>query len=195
MVRDKCYLEGKRVVIAGGGDSAVDWAVNLCGVADKIYVVHRREKFRAAPESVARMEYMARQGLIELVIPYQLKSIEGQKGNLKKVIVCSPEGDEREIEADALLAFYGLASQTGPIERWGLELEDGRIVIDQASGETNLKGVYAAGDIATYPHKHKLILTGFAETVQAARSAFHLIYPEEELQPEHSTSRGNPGLA
>lgn len=181
-----------RVVIAGGGDSAVDWALSLAPVAAKIMVVHRRPKFRAAPESAARLQQFVAEGAIELVTPYQLHALNGADGQLREVIVSDLDGGERVLTADVLLPFFGLSTELGPIADWGLNLERNQIPIDPTTGATAVPGVFAVGDVASYPHKLKLILTGFAEAAQAAHAAFAFAHPGEALHFEHSTTRGVP---
>jgi thioredoxin reductase (NADPH) len=186
-------FRGRRVVIAGGGDSAVDWAISLAEVADRIYVVHRRDKFRAAPESVARMKALAGDGKVELVIPYQLAGLEGEDGQLSGVVVATLKGETRTLEADRLLPFFGLATDIGPIAGWGLLTDQGRVPVAPATMESARPGVFAIGDIAHYPGKLKLILTGFAESAIAAHAAFSRVHPDEALHFEYSTSKGIPG--
>jgi thioredoxin reductase (NADPH) len=192
LVKRRDDFRGKRVVIAGGGDSAVDWANSLAELAAKIYVVHRRPKFRAAPESVAMMERLAAAGRIELVVPYQLHGLEGSGGRLAAVTVQTLEGQVRRLEADALLPFFGLAMNLGPIARWGLALDRNHIKVDTAAFETSAKGIHAIGDIATYPGKLKLILTGFSEAAAAAHAAYARVHPGEALHFEYSTTKGVP---
>lgn len=175
MVRRRDDFAGKRIVIAGGGDSAVDWALSLSGIAEKVYVIHRRDRFRAAPQSVNMLRQKAEEGRVELVIPYQLRRIEGEGGEISAVTVVSPEGQEKRIEADILLPFYGLASDPGPLSDWGLEMEQGRIIVDPSTCQTNLRDIYAAGDAAQYPGKLRLMLTGFADAAQAVYSAYKTI--------------------
>lgn len=186
-------FRGKRVVIAGGGDSAVDWALSLAEVASHIMVVHRRPKFRAAPESVARLDRLAAEGAVEMVIPYQLAGLEGSDGQLSAVVVKTLKGEERRLEADALLPFYGLSMNLGPIAEWGLDLDHHHVVVDPATCETNTQGIFAIGDIATYRNKLKLILTGFADAAMAAHAAYPLVHPDEILHFEYSTTKGVPG--
>jgi thioredoxin reductase (NADPH) len=192
LVRRRQDFAGRRVVIAGGGDSAVDWAISLAGVAEKIYMVHRRAKFRAAPESVTRLETLAAEGLVELVVPYQLASLDGRDGALSAVGVADLDGGERRLEADALLAFFGLAMSLGPIAEWGLDLHHHHIPVDPATLATNLPGIFAIGDVATYHGKLKLILCGFAEAAQAAHAIYPLVHPGEALHFEYSTTKGLP---
>jgi thioredoxin reductase (NADPH) len=193
LVKRRDDFRGKRVVIAGGGDSAVDWALSLAEVAKEVMVVHRRAKFRAAPESAARLEQLARAGQIELVIPYQLHALEGGGGALQAVIVADLDGNTRRLGADALLAFFGLSMNLGPVADWGLALERHHVAIDPATSQSSLPGIFAIGDIAAYPGKLKLILSGFAEAAQAAHAIFPLVHPGEALHFEYSTTKGVPG--
>ncbi len=193
LVKRREDFRGQRVVIAGGGDSAVDWALSLAEVAERIQVVHRRPKFRAAPESVARMEALAAEGRIELVIPYQLAGLEGRDGQIAAVLVETLDGKRRRLEADVLLPFYGLAMNLGPIAQWGLQLDRNHIHVDPATCETSAPGIFAIGDIATYRNKLKLILTGFAEAATAAHAIHPLVRPDEVLHFEYSTTKGVPG--
>ena len=193
MVSRKEDLRGKSVVIAGGGDSAVDWALSLADVAANVYVVHRRPKFRAVPESVRQMDELAAAGKIELVVPYQLHSLEGEDGKMTAVNVATLDGDVRSLAADNLLAFFGLAMDLGPIADWGLNLERNHITVEQATCQTSVEGIFAIGDIADYPGKLKLILSGFSEAASAVHAARDHIRPGEAYHFEYSTSRGVPG--
>ncbi len=193
LVRRKSDLAGKRVVIAGGGDSAVDWALALAGIASKIYVVHRRDKFRAAPESVRKMHELVTAGVIDMVVPYQMSGLVGANGHLTEAKVATLDGAEKSIPADVVLAFFGLVNNLGPIADWGLTLDQSHIVVRPDTCATNLPGVFAAGDIATYPNKLKLILSGFAEVAQAAHAIHPIIHPDKALHFEYSTSKGKPG--
>jgi len=185
-------LRGKRVVIAGGGDSAVDWALALRGIAAEITVVHRRPKFRAAPESVAQMEAAAASGEIAMAIPYQLHALAGDGARLEAVELAMLGGETKRVEADALLAFFGLAMELGPIAGWGLDIERSHVAVTPSTCETNVPGVFAIGDIATYPGKLKLILQGFSEAAMAAHAIHPIVFPDQALHFEYSTSRGVP---
>jgi thioredoxin reductase (NADPH) len=180
-------------VIAGGGDSAVDWAISLSEIAD-VKVIHRRAKFRCAPESAARLDELAKSGRIELVVPYQLHALQGDPttGVLTAVDIADLDGGIRTLPADVLLPFFGLASDLGPIAEWGLELERHTLIVDQSTAQTSVLGIFAVGDVCTYPHKLKLILTGFAEAAQAAHAAYGVVHPGEALHFEHSTTSGVP---
>lgn len=184
---------GKHVVIAGGGDSAVDWAISLAEVAAKVSVVHRRPKFRAAPESERKLNALAAGGVIDLVVPYQLSGLEGQGGMLTGVRVASLDGAEKIVQADVLLPFFGLAMELGPIAGWGLALDRQHLTVDAATCATSVPGVFAVGDIATYPGKLKLILCGFSEVAMALHAAREIVRPGEVMHFEYSTTRGVPG--
>ena len=189
-VRNKKEFTNKKVVIAGGGDSAVDWAISLAEIAQKIYVVHRRDKFRCAPESADKMKKLEAEGKIEMVIPFQLEGLEGNDSKLSHVIVKDFDNNIKKIEADYLLPFFGLAMELGPIANWGLNLNKNNIEVDRATMQTSQKGIYAVGDIATYSHKLKLILTGFAESASACHDIFKIAFPDQIYQFEYSTSKG-----
>lgn len=193
MVLRRQNFAGKRVVVAGGGDSAVDWAISLSEVADKVSIVHRRAKFRAAPESVNRLHALADEGRIDLVVPYQLAGLEGDGKVLDAIVVADLDGNRRRLEADVLLPFYGLSMSLGPIADWGLDVEHHHVAVDQSTCLTNIGRVFAIGDIATYPGKQKLILTGFAEAAAAAHAAWPMVFEGQELHFEYSTTRGLPG--
>jgi thioredoxin reductase (NADPH) len=195
MVKRREELRGKRVVIAGGGDSAVDWAIALAGVAAKVMVVHRRDKFRAAPEMAARLKTLADNGEIELVVPYQLAGLEGTNGQLSGVIVKDLDEAPRKLDADVLLPFFGLAMNLGPIADWGLNVERNHIGVEPSTCQTSTPGIFAIGDIAHYPGKLKLILSGFAEGALAAHGAHAVVHPGETLHFEYSTTSGVPGSA
>jgi thioredoxin reductase (NADPH) len=187
-------FRGKKVAIAGGGDTAVDWALSLAEIAERVSVIHRRNKFRAAPESEARLRTLAKAGKIDLVVPYQLQDLEGANGQLSSVVVATLDGDMKRIEADALLPFFGLSMSLGPIADWELALQHNQIAIDAATTATSKPGIFAIGDVVTYPGKLKLILTGFAEAAIAARSAYALVHPDTPLHFEYSTTSGVPSV-
>ncbi len=192
-VRNRDLFKDKRVVIAGGGDSAVDWALSLSEVAERVMVVHRRAKFRAAPDSELRLNQLSEAGKLDLVIPYQLDAIQGNGKTLSRITVKTLQGEERHLEADFLLPFFGLSMNLGPIASWGLGLDHSHVTINPLTAETNRPGIYAIGDIATYEHKQKLILTGFAEAAQAAHSIRRFLHPTEVIHFEYSTTKGLPG--
>lgn len=188
-------FKGKRIAIAGGGDSAVDWALSLCELAEKVFLIHRRPKFRAAPESIAALHKKAETGNIELVVPYQLSALHGDGNTLRSLTVSTLEGQTRNLAVDYLLPFFGLSMDLGPIATWGLSFEKNHISVNRFTNETNIPGIFAIGDVATYEHKLKLILTGFAEAAQAAHQARSRIYPDDVWHFEHSTTQGIPALS
>lgn len=194
MVKRRADFADKTVVIAGGGDSAVDWAVSLHDVARKIYVVHRRDKFRAAEASVDKLKSLAAAAgsRIEMVIPYQLHALAGANGMISTVDVADTDGQIRRIEADHLLAFFGLTPQLGPLADWGMDIAHFHIPVDPSTCQSAAPRLFAIGDIATYPRKLKLILTGFAEAAQAAHAIHPLVFPGQELHFTYSTSKGKP---
>jgi thioredoxin reductase (NADPH) len=191
-VRRREDFRGRHVVIAGGGDSAVDWALQLKDVAAKVYVVHRRGKFRAAPDSAAQLDEAHRRGELELVIPYQLHRLHGADGQLEAVEVAELDGSTRHLTADRLLPFFGLSMDLGPIAGWGLALEHHHVQVTAATCETSVPGIFAIGDVATYPGKLKLILQGFSEAAMAAHAIHPIARPGEALHFEYSTSKGVP---
>jgi thioredoxin reductase (NADPH) len=192
LVKRREDFRGKKVVIAGGGDSALDWTLGLADIAARIHVVHRRPKFRGAPDSVARMEALAKEGRIDLVVPYQLHGLVGSSGRLEAVEVATLDGAVKRLDADILLPFFGLAMDLGPIAHWGLNLERNHITVDPKSCATSAPGIFAVGDIANYPGKLKLILCGFSEVAMAAHAIYPLVHPGEALHFEYSTTKGVP---
>ena len=193
LVRRREDFRDRRVVIAGGGDSAVDWALSLAEVAERVIVVHRRAKFRAAPQSATQLQRLAEEGRIDLVIPYQLHALEGSAGQLSAVIVADLAGNTRRLAAECLLPFFGLATDLGPLAAWGLDLDRSHIRVDPATCATSRPGIFAIGDIAAYPGKLKLILSGFAEAALAAHAIPPLVHPGQALHFEYSTTKGVPG--
>jgi thioredoxin reductase (NADPH) len=189
-VRRREDFRDKRVVIAGGGDSAVDWALALKDIA-RVAVVHRRQKFRASPESAAQLDAAAQRGEIELIIPYQLHALHGDDV-LREVEVATLQGETRRLPADVLLPFFGLSMDLGPIAAWGLDSEQHHVKIDPGTCATSMPGVFAIGDVATYPGKLKLILQGFSEAAIAAHAIFAVVHPGESLHFEYSTTKGVP---
>jgi len=168
--------------------------VAITEVAESIAVIHRRAKFKCAPESAARLQQLEKEGKIEMVIPFQLDSLKGIDGHLEAVVVKDLDGQTRILNADVLLPFFGLAMELGPIAHWGLNLDYHHIAVNPATLETSTHGIYAIGDIVTYPGKLKLILNGFAEAAMAAHAIYPRIHPEQALHFEYSTTKGVPVL-
>lgn len=192
LVKRREDFRGKKVVIAGGGDSAVDWALSLAEVVESLSIVHRRPKFRAAPDSVDKLHKLADDGSIDLVTPFQLSGLDGEDGMLTTVNVADLDGNERSLKADVLLPFFGLTQNIGPIADWGLNLDHNHITVAQETMATDKHGIFGIGDIITYPGKLKLIVNGFAEAATAAHSVRAYLHPGEELHFEYSTTKGIP---
>lgn len=191
MVKNPQAFAGKKIAIAGGGDSALDWAINLADIAEKIYLIHRRDKFRGAPESVNQIDSLVKAGKIETVTPYQLHSLSGKEGMIENLTLADLDGNQKTLEVSALLAFFGLATDLGPIKNWSLEFDQHHLVVDHSSCQTNIPGIYAIGDVATYKGKLKLILCGFSESAMALHHAYARVFEGKVLHFEHSTSNKN----
>ncbi len=182
-------FQDKTIVIAGGGDSAADWTIELSRVAKRIYVIHRRKEFRCTPETKNKLELLKRDGKIKLITPYQLHELVGNNGQLNAVIIKNIVSNEKKgIYADFLLPFFGLSMNLGPINNWGLKLQHSRIVVDQTTLRTNRDRIYAVGDIATYLGKLKLILNGFAESAMACYDIYKVIH-NSPVNFQYSTSK------
>ncbi|WP_347938826.1 NAD(P)/FAD-dependent oxidoreductase [Rickettsia oklahomensis] len=188
-INDKNKFTGKNIVIAGGGDSAVDWAISLSEIANKIYLVHRRDKFTASPESVRQLRNLAETGKIELVIGYQLNALDGNNGELQSVIVRDLQNNTHKLEANILLPFFGLKQDLGSLANWGLNVKLHHIEVDSSYYQTNMEGIYAIGDIAHYAGKLKLILTGFAEAASSIHHAYSRVFDGKALHFEYSTTK------
>lgn len=191
-VKNKAQYEGKKIVIAGGGDSAADWAVELAPLASHVHVIHRRAEFRAAEETVRRMKELEASGKITIHTPCQLEALHGEDGQITTIDIADLEKNVTTVEADCLLCFFGIAPSLGPIAEWGLALDKKKITVDQQTMKTNQEGILAIGDIAHYEGKMELILTGFAEAAVAARSAQGIIEPDKKFRVKYSTSMGVP---
>lgn len=176
----------KSILIAGGGDSALDWTLNLQPLASSLALVHRRDDFRAAPDSVAKMRELVAQGKMALHIG-QVTELHGEAPDLQGVTIKSPAGEEI-VACDTLLAFYGLKMELGPIADWGLNLEKNLIEVNTETFETNVPGIFAIGDIITYPGKLKLILSGFHEAALMCQKAFKYCFPDDKLVFRYTTS-------
>jgi thioredoxin reductase (NADPH) len=177
----------RRVVIAGGGDSALDWTLALQPIAKEVTLVHRRDDFRAAPHSVARMRALVAEGRVRLEIA-DIKGLRGAAANLEAVQLESKAKGAYEIECDRLLAFYGLTMKLGPVAEFGLNLHENLIPVDTEKFETSEHGIFAIGDINTYPGKLKLILCGFHEAALMSQAAFRIARPGERLVFLYTTS-------
>ncbi|MDC3173900.1 NAD(P)/FAD-dependent oxidoreductase [Candidatus Pelagibacter sp.] len=185
-IRDKKIFEKKNVTIFGGGDSALDWAVELSNNSN-VNLVHRRDDFRGAQATVDRVHELVKNGKINLYTKFQISSIKGED-HLESVEIKSEDKELKTLKTDYLLGFFGLIMQLGPIANWGLNIDKKTIEVDTEKFQTNHKGIYAVGDICTYPGKLKLILSGFHEGALAARACFKLARPNEKYRFEFTTS-------
>jgi len=187
-VRKMEAFRDKRVLIVGGGDSALDWTLNLAPIAKHLTLLHRRSEFRAAPDSVNKMMALAGEGKIDFVLG-QVTALQGEGGQLHKAVVKTNEGSLFEIACDALLPFFGLTMKLGPVANWGFELKNNELIpVETAAFETSVPGIFAIGDINWYPGKLKLILSGFHEGALMAQKAYHYVYPEKRLVFQYTTS-------
>jgi len=187
-VRQMEAFRGERILIAGGGDSALDWTLNLAPVASHLTLLHRREEFRAAPDSVKKMMALVGEGKIDFVLG-QVSALEGKDGQIETVIVKRNDGSVFNIACDAILPFFGLTMKLGPVANWGLKLKDDELVeVETASFESNVPGIFAIGDINTYPGKLKLILCGFHEAALMAQKAHRYVFPDKKLTFQYTTS-------
>jgi len=188
-VRRMDDFRGKDILIVGGGDSALDWTLSLQPIANSLTLLHRRDDFRAAPHSVEKMRELVASGQMRLMIG-QMTGLDGSDGNLAGVTVKTKEGEER-LPINRVLPFFGLTMKLGPIANWGLNLEENLIPVDTEKFETSEKGIFAIGDINTYPGKLKLILSGFHEGALMAQQAHRYIYPDKKLLFQYTTSSSN----
>jgi thioredoxin reductase (NADPH) len=186
-VLEPASFAGKRVLIVGGGDSAFDWALNLQGVARSVMMIHRRDGFRAHQATIDQARALARGGKLDLRTFWEVKAIHGHDRIEAVTLVNNRTLEEERLEMDAVIPLLGFVSRLGAIATWGLALQKDEVEVNQRM-ETNLPGVYAAGDIVTYPGKLKLIATGFAEACMAVNNAVHLVHPDRKAFPGHSSN-------
>jgi thioredoxin reductase (NADPH) len=181
------YAVRKKVLIVGGGDSALDWTLNLHPLAERVTLLHRRDAFRAAPHSVNSMRQLVAGKSMDLLLG-QVTSLKGQDGQLQGAVIKHDDGTSTEIECDVLLPFFGLTMKLGPIADWGLNLHENLVPVDTEKFETNVPGIFAVGDINSYPGKLKLILSGFHEGALAAQKVHRYVYPDKRLTFQYTTS-------
>ena len=188
-VKDKNYFKNKKVCIFGGGDSALDWAIEL-SKSSEVTLIHRRNEFRGAVYSTTMVKKLEKEGKIKIKTPFQINSIEG-KNNISGITIKDENNKVEKIETDYVLGFFGLIMKLGPIAEWGLNLEKKTIPVNTENFQTNKKGIFAIGDICTYKGKLKLILSGFHEGALAARACFKLARPNEKYRFEFTTTSKN----
>jgi thioredoxin reductase (NADPH) len=188
-VRNPEVFRDRNIVIAGGGDSALDWTIFLASVAKKVTLVHRGDTFRGAPDAAEKVAELARTGAIDLVLKSRVVALDGA-GHLEQVTITGPDGQDRHLQADHFIPLFGLSPKLGPIENWGLNIDKSAIEVNTFDYSTNVEGIYAIGDINTYPGKLKLILCGFHEAALMAQSAFKHVYPDQRLTFKYTTVYG-----
>jgi thioredoxin reductase (NADPH) len=186
-VKNPEQFTGKRIIICGGGDSAVDWALYFAEQAASVTLIHRRDDFKAAPQSVAKMRALCSSGEIKLLIG-QITGLKSSTGKLTHITVTGIDGEVQILPLDVLLLFYGLSPKLGPIADWGLDIDRKQIAVDTACFQTSTPGIYAVGDINIYPGKKKLILSGFHEAALAAFAAAAYLAPEKQIQLQYTTT-------
>jgi thioredoxin reductase (NADPH) len=186
-VRKMDQFRDKNILIVGGGDSALDWTLNLHPIAKRVTLLHRRDDFRAAPHSVEQMRALVAGGKMDLKIG-QVTSLEGEGGKLSAAVMKGNDNAISKIDCDTMLPFFGLTMKLGPVANWGVALENNLVPVDTAAFETNVPGIFAIGDINTYSGKLKLILSGFHEGALMAQKAHRYVYPDKRLVFQYTTS-------
>jgi thioredoxin reductase (NADPH) len=189
MVKNPELFRDKKVILAGGGDSALDWAIYLSDIAERVTLVHRNETFRGAPDSAAKVFNMANEGKIDLILSANLKKLSGN-GHLGSVFLEDKSKSQFKIDTDYLIPLFGLSPKLGPIADWGLTIDRNAIEVDTTDYSTGVERIYAIGDINTYPGKLKLILCGFHEAAIMMHSAFKYVYPDQKLSFKYTTVNG-----
>ena len=193
IIKDPEYYRNKKVVIAGGGDSALDWTIFLENVASSVTLVHRRNEFRGALDSVDKVQELKNEGRINLITPAEVTALEGK--NKLEALSVTQEGISNKLECDYFIPLFGLTPKLGPIANWGLEIEKNAIKVDNSLDyQTNIPGIYAIGDVNIYPGKLKLILCGFHEATLMCQSAFKRIYPDKRNVLKYTTVSGVSGF-
>ncbi|RKE42463.1 NAD(P)/FAD-dependent oxidoreductase [Sphingobacterium detergens] len=189
MVKDPAKYADKRIVIAGGGDSALDWTYHLADIAQQVTLIHRSDSFRGAPDSAEKVFKLAQQGKINLLLSHNLSNIHGN-GTLTTVETINKDKETIAVEADYFIPLYGLTPKLGPIADWGLNIDKNAIEVNTFDYSTNVERIYAIGDINTYPGKLKLILCGYHEAALMCQSAFKFVYPDQKLTFKYTTVNG-----
>lgn len=193
IIKDPEFYRNKRVVISGGGDSALDWTNFLADVASEVTMIHRRTAFRGALDSVEKVMHLAESGRIKLVTEAEVVDLKGD-GKLEQVVINFNNGESTTVDTDHFIPLFGLAPKLGPLADWGLEIENNAIVVDTFDYRTKVPGVFAIGDINTYPGKLKLILCGFHEATLMVQSAYKIMNPDKKLTLKYTTVQGVEGF-
>ncbi len=193
-VRNPEMYQGQRVVVAGGGDSALDWTIYLANIAKEITLIHRRTEFRGALDSVEKVQHLVEKGRIRLVTNAQITGLQGN-GKLESVTILHDTEGESQLPVDHFVPLFGLTPKLGPIADWGLRLDKNAIEVNTLDYSTNIPGIFAIGDINTYPGKLKLILCGFHEATLACQAAFNIVHPGKKLSFKYTTVTGIEGIS
>ena len=186
-VKNPEQFAGKRIVICGGGDAALDWAIHFSEIATSVTLIHRRDEFKAAPKSIAKMRELCASNQMQLLIG-QVNAYEAQDNQLAEITFTNIDGESKQIPLDDLLVFFGLSPKLGPIADWGLNIDRKQICVDTQKFQTSIPGIYAVGDINVYPGKKKLILSGFHEAALAAFAAAEYLNPEKQIPLQYTTT-------
>jgi thioredoxin reductase (NADPH) len=194
IIKDPEFYRDKKVVIAGGGDSALDWTIFLADIVDELTLVHRRTQFRGTLDSVEKVKMLNLEGKIKLLTESQVVGLNGN-GTLSEVVINHSKEGELKMETDHFIPLFGLSPKLGPIAKWGLNIDKNAIEVDTFDYSTNVPGVFAIGDINTYPGKLKLILCGFHEATLMVQSAFKLVNPDKKLSFKYTTVTGVEGFS
>ena len=195
MIREPEIYRGKKVLIAGGGDSALDWSIFLADVAEEVTLVHRRNEFRGALDSVEKVQHLKNEGKINLITPAEVVALKGDNRLEKVTVQNTNTSEETDIAVDYFIPLFGLSPKLGPIANWGLEIEKNAIKVDNTYDyQTNISGIYAIGDVNTYPGKLKLILCGFHEATLMCQSAYQKIHPDKKYVMKYTTVGGVTGF-
>jgi thioredoxin reductase (NADPH) len=192
-LKDPEHFRGKKIVIAGGGDSALDWSIFLSNVASEVTLIHRRNEFRGALDSVEKVQELKNQGKINLITPAEVTAIHGN--GVVNAITVEKDGEKFDVETDYFIPLFGLTPKLGAIGNWGLEIEKNAIKVNNALDyQTNIEGIYAIGDINTYPGKLKLILCGFHEGTMMCQSVYNRLNPGKKYVLKYTTVSGVDGF-
>jgi thioredoxin reductase (NADPH) len=189
MVKQPEQFRDKNIVLAGGGDSALDWTIYLADVAKKVTLVHRGDTFRGAPDSAEKVFELAKEGKINLVLQSNVLSISGSE-HIESITLVGKDKEEKTLETDYLIPLFGLSPKLGPLANWGLNIDKSAIEVNTFDYSTNVERIFAIGDINTYPGKLKLILCGFHEAALMVQSAFKFVYPDQKLSFKYTTVYG-----